>query len=686
MLMTKSEGDGNHPASHYLVVEDPKKPTTWHLRVKNAAGQLDHGLMGAAWAALHGGYRGNTYAGPNQGAAIAKLTALYKRESMPTPSSKSIDLEDPDTVLVTVGDEIDGANIKDLGDGRVKVGGYLVRFSPPGEYDLTGDRFDKDLTDFGLAFDGPQKSLAWFNHRQPVRTSKGLVAVKRRFEDVTLTKDDVGIFMEGVLNERNEYEKFVADQARAGKMGLSSGTAAHLVDRQPEGKGNVITSWILGGDASYTHAPAEFRNSVTPLKSWITAGVGEAAGVASGEAENVKSSSIKESEMPDNVQTDQILFTAEEVEELTAKAVLRGIEAYKKLEPSPATNPAQNVQVITDAADQPWKSAGEYFQAVRSAAIDVRNEDARLRPLKATGMSEGQPADGGYLLAPTVAPGIMQRVYDVGQILSRVAMDTVGPNSNSMVYNAVDESSRATTRYGGVLGYWLAEGSTKLPSAPKFRQVEIKLKKVAALAYATDELLADATALQGWLTRNVPEELRFQAEDAIYNGDGVGKPTGIMNSGAVVSVTRTNANQILLADVVNMYARRWGRDFVWLINRAAMPQLMQLGSTYQFTWMPPGGLADSPFARLLGYPVIEIEYAADLGTTGDIMLADLSQYQCIQKGGIEQASSIHVQFLTDETVFRFVYRMNGASMWNTALTPFKGTNTLSPFVTLTTST
>ena len=81
----KTEADGEHPASHYLVVEDPEKPTTWHLRVRNVAGEIDHRLMGAAWAALHGGYRGNVYEGPDKAEAIRKLRALYEREGMDTP-------------------------------------------------------------------------------------------------------------------------------------------------------------------------------------------------------------------------------------------------------------------------------------------------------------------------------------------------------------------------------------------------------------------------------------------------------------------------------------------------------------------------------------------------------------------------------------------------------------------------
>lgn len=77
------------PASCFLVVEDPKKSTSWHLQVKDPDGKPNHTLMGAAWAALHEGYRGNKYAGPNKAEALAKLTALYKAEKMPLPSSKS---------------------------------------------------------------------------------------------------------------------------------------------------------------------------------------------------------------------------------------------------------------------------------------------------------------------------------------------------------------------------------------------------------------------------------------------------------------------------------------------------------------------------------------------------------------------------------------------------------------------
>ena len=99
-------------------------------------------------------------------------------------------------------------------------------------------------------------------------------------------------------------------------------------------------------------------------------------------------------------------------------------------------------------------------------------------------------------------------------------------------------------------------------------------------------------------------------------------------------------------------------------------------------YLPAGGASVSPYGSLMGRPVIPIEQAASIGNTGDITLVDLSQYGMIDKGGIDTAQSIHVQFLTDQTAFRFVYRCDGQSLWQSALTPANGNNTLSPFIAL----
>ena len=99
--------------------------------------------------------------------------------------------------------------------------------------------------------------------------------------------------------------------------------------------------------------------------------------------------------------------------------------------------------------------------------------------------------------------------------------------------------------------------------------------------------------------------------------------------------------------------------------------------------LPAGsGLNASNFPTFLGIPFVPVEYCATLGDAGDIVLADLGQYLLVDQGQMEAASSIHVRFDYGEEAFRVTYRCDGQPMWKSALTPFKGSNTISPFITL----
>jgi HK97 family phage major capsid protein len=104
------------------------------------------------------------------------------------------------------------------------------------------------------------------------------------------------------------------------------------------------------------------------------------------------------------------------------------------------------------------------------------------------------------------------------------------------------------------------------------------------------------------------------------------------------------------------------------------------------TFMPPGGLSGKPYATLLGAPIIETEWNSTLGTVGDILLVDLSQYCTITKGGMENMSSMHLYFDSDQQAFRVTYRIDGQPWFASALTPYQGTNTQSSFVALATRT
>jgi HK97 family phage major capsid protein len=98
--------------------------------------------------------------------------------------------------------------------------------------------------------------------------------------------------------------------------------------------------------------------------------------------------------------------------------------------------------------------------------------------------------------------------------------------------------------------------------------------------------------------------------------------------------------------------------------------------------MPATGISGAQYDTMFGRPVVPTEYNATMGAVNDVLLADLSQYLLIDKGSVQQAASVHVRFLYDEMTYKFSYRVDGQPLWDKALTPYQGSNTVSPFVNL----
>lgn len=350
-----------------------------------------------------------------------------------------------------------------------------------------------------------------------------------------------------------------------------------------------------------------------------------------------------------------------------------------------------SVKVIEPANE--WRSLGEQLQAVMLAGMPGGRVDERLTTRVATGLSETVGADGGFLVQQDFSNELLKRTYDTSVLAARCRKIPISTNANSMVINAVDESSRATgNRWGGVRAFWAAEADRYNESKPKFRQMELHLNKLIGLCYATDELLEDAATLESVIKQAFAEEFAFVVDDCIFSGDGVGKPLGLMKSGALVVVPAEAgqpAGTVVAENIIKMWSRLWApsqKNAVWLINQDVIPQLFTLslavGTGGVPVYMPAGGLSGQPYSTLFGRPVIPIEQCETCGTTGDIVLCDLSNYLLVDKGGVDSAVSVHVRFLFDEQVFKFTYRVAGQPVYNTPLIPYKGGATVSPFVAL----
>jgi HK97 family phage major capsid protein len=488
------------------------------------------------------------------------------------------------------------------------------------------------------------------------------------------------------------------------------------VTRERVGKSWHILSWPLGLDASYTPKAAEPRNKVVPLKELLETiepepGAGpEASNDAAPAAKSKKvilptaeQNQDTEDMMPDQIKAmlQQVIDGQKKVEELAAE--VKGIK--DKLEAEPPTvsvgtaTPGEikaRLDPLSGKDEMPFKSFGEQLQAVYKAAVDPSHPDQRLFAIKAPlGASEGTPSDGGWLVQSQFSAPLWEKTYEAGQLMQRVNRQPIGAGFNRLSYNQIDESSRANgSRWGGIQMYWANEAGSVTATKPKLEQKSLALEKLMGVCYATDELIADTTALEAYVNRTFPKEAAFKVELAMVRGGGAGTPMGLLASPALVSQAKETgqaAATIVSQNIMKMWSRMWTSsrlNAIWLVSQDVEPQLWGMSQTVgtggQPVFLPPGGLSQSPYATLFSRPIIPCEYTSVLGTVGDIILWDPTEYMLIDKGGVQPASSIHVAFLTDEMTYRFTFRVNGMPQWSLPLTPYSGGPTVSPFVALAT--
>ena len=355
----------------------------------------------------------------------------------------------------------------------------------------------------------------------------------------------------------------------------------------------------------------------------------------------------------------------------------------------------ENNRFLKSGGYQPWGEFKSFSDFVRSGFETGQSEafKGRVKNHYKTiqGMSEQVGMDGGFTVMPEFNNQIIDRVY-ANDLWARTDNYTVTGNNMTFLANA--ETSRATgSRHGGLRGYWIAEGQSITSSKPTLREVSLKLVKLGVVCYLTQELIDDTgSALEQYVSRKASEEFNFLIGDSLISGTGVGQPLGVLNAPSLVSVAKETgqaAATLVSENILKMYARFFAPNLgsmSWYHNQDIGSQLntmsLAVGTGGQLTYTPPGGLSGSPYAALMGRPLQPTEFSSTLGTQGDIIAADLGQMLSISKGGVAQAVSTHIEFLTDQLAVRFVMRLNARPWETSAITAFHGTATQSSFITL----
>ena len=315
---------------------------------------------------------------------------------------------------------------------------------------------------------------------------------------------------------------------------------------------------------------------------------------------------------------------------------------------------------------------------------------------KAVGSDEARTISdpyGGFLVPTTFTPDLLKIDPEEDPIGGRT--QKVPMASPIVKIPARTDKDHTTSVSGGLIVTREPETVAFPSSQMQLEQVTMEAHMLTGLSYASENLLRDSPiSFAAILSAGFSDQFVYHLVNERLFGTGTGQFLGIVtaldasNLGPTVSIakeTGQTANTIVFENVVNMRSRCWKyNQAVWLANHDTYPQLsaLKLNIGTAGTAMYTPSLREDRPDLLLGRPIFYTEYCKTIGTQGDLILANWTQYLEGTYQPMQNEESVHVRFVNHERTFKFWMRNAGAPWWKTALTPKNSTNKLSPFVVL----
>jgi len=356
-------------------------------------------------------------------------------------------------------------------------------------------------------------------------------------------------------------------------------------------------------------------------------------------------------------------------------------------------NPLANIKNVSITRDEkPFKHFSSQLVAVKNFATNGVVDERLIKVNNAMGGNESVGSDGGFPVQTDFAGLMMETAVNESPIIAKTDKYPVSGSSNSVKWIDIDEESIEDSCFGGVKVYWAAEATTVTATKPKLAEKELVLQKLMGLAYTTYELQADSAFTDQLYTRAFNAAISRELEKCIIAGTGVGQPLGLINSLSLISVAKESgqaAGTVVWDNISKMYHRALNKSapgYVWITHPDLSEQFDFLNFPIGTGGVPvylPAAIAGS-VDSMKSKQIIDSDMCSAAGTVGDIIYTDLSQYMMAYKGGVDKETSIHVQFLTAENCFRFIFRANGMPKRSKSLKIKNSTKERSTTITLAT--
>jgi len=327
----------------------------------------------------------------------------------------------------------------------------------------------------------------------------------------------------------------------------------------------------------------------------------------------------------------------------------------------------------------------EYRELIRATVAG----DFHSHVFKASGQFENEFGTGGA----AVSPEMSRRFWDLGseESLALRLFRSEPMNSSEKIVPMLDDFNRADDKIAEVQAQWTPEGGTINVETAKIRQVLLKANKLALIVAISRELLedGDAVGVAREFESAMAAALAARIDAAVFStGQGSGSPLSILNSPALVEAPEQGGQSggLVYENLLSVLERLTPESatrYVWFASPTTIPALFRLSYVVGTAGVAPTGVFSSENGRytLFGRPLFLSAKLPTLGTRGDIVAVDPSQYIVGVRAGIMVQRSEHALFGTDQTAIKATVRFDGRPAWPSSRTDSDGV-VRSPFVTV----
>lgn len=276
---------------------------------------------------------------------------------------------------------------------------------------------------------------------------------------------------------------------------------------------------------------------------------------------------------------------------------------------------------LTGTQEKPktGRASDEYREAVLAA---LRTNFRKISNV----LSEGVDAQGGYL----VPEEYDRRLIDV--LTEENIMRNLG---TKITTSGEHKINIAATKPAAA---WIEEGGQLTFGDATFDQIIMDAHKLHVAIKVTEELLYDnAFGLENYIITQFGKALANAEEDAFLNGDGVGKPLGLLadEGGADVGVTAASATAITADEIINLVyslKRPYRKKAKFMCNDQTLAAIRKLkDTTGQYLWQP--SMKEGEPDRIFGYAVVTSPYFPTIAAGKPaIAFGDFSYYNIGDRG------------------------------------------------------